>query len=256
MLINDTEYRVHSIAPSVQLQYKMIEKDDGTFVVSDRGLNSDIYESTFTVVGSIATIEQLHSSIRRYGEHLTIVVQNNSENLFGDNIEVNHGGVGCTIMEYGTIQQRIISTAELTLKVRGNRQDLVFRGASVLPSMKCILTGYWTKTTLGTTTKDTYNGTMKYSDSLKDVYESELSTVLSIDDAIGLQNWYRNQRGEVFSMTADNWGVEQPFRGVDDGGLKPPIGDYPYTVRMIALTIEPFGPTHRKCTMMIRKDGR
>lgn len=256
MIINNNEYRVHSIAPSVQLQYKLTEKDDGTFVVVDRGTASDIYESTFTILGKTSIVEELHSSIRRYGAHLTIFIQNNSENLFGDNFVVGYTGVDCTIMQYGEVRQRLISTSELTLTVRANNSNLIIRGSSLLPSMKCILTGYWTKTTLGTTTKDTYNGMMSYADSLKDIHETELSTVLSLEDAISLQNWFRQQRGGMFVMEESVWGVDKPFRDVNNAGLKPDIAGYPYNARMMSLSIEPFGVSHRRCTMLLRKEGR
>jgi hypothetical protein len=121
--------------------------------------------------------------------------------------------------------------------------------------MACISTGYWTRTTTGQTIGDSYTGNIFISDSVKDVYECELSATLKFNDAQNLQEWYRLQRGEVFSMLEDDWGVQKPFRDINQQGSKPQIGDYPYNARMLNLTVERVGPAFRRCTMLLRKEG-
>jgi len=253
MVINLTDYRVYSVTPSVQLQYKLVERDNGTSIIIDRGLISDIYESTFTIMGPTATIQAVQAGILR-DAHVTISGINQDEALFGDNINYT-GSIQCAVMSISEIKQRIISSAEITLTVRANPDDLAFIGEIVLPSMACVSTGYWTKTTLGQTLKDSYTGVMTISDSIKDIYECELTTTLKLDDAIMLQNWFRSQRGDTFTMNQSDWGVSNPFRDINQQGYKTQLSGYPYTVRMISLSIDKLGVNHRTCTMLLRKEG-
>jgi hypothetical protein len=253
MNIWDKTFRVYSVTPAVKLQYKLVERDNGTAITIDRGVNSDMYESTFTIIGETADVEEVQLSINR-NTHINISSINSDEAIFGDN--VNYSGViSCVVIEISQLKQRLKGTSEITLTIRAERSNITFIGQAVLPQIKCVSTGYWTKTTLGQTINDSYTGINNISDSVKDVYECELQSVLNFDDAQKLQEWYRLQRGREFTMLEADWGVDKPFRDINQNGTKPQVGDYPYQARMLSLSIERFGVKHRKVTITLRKEG-
>jgi len=257
MQIWDKVITVQKVAVDTQLQYKIVQKDDGTAVIIDRGSRSDIYSGSFTCIAKTAEIYDIMQQIRR-DSHIGISNCNPDEALFGENVDYTNS-IGCAVLEIGDIRHRSYTTSEITLKVQAEQGDtpLSFVGNSALPQMKCISNGWSIKSRLGQTFYDSYFGNQFVSDSLRDIFQCELSATITLADAISLLNWFRLQRGATFTMNQADWGIAYPFgKGIDNGGLVTESFSYPFTARMLSLTVDRIAPTHRRVTMILEKESQ
>jgi len=252
MNIWDKTVYVRSIEVDTQLQYKLVDKDNGSSVVIDRGSRSDIYEGVFVCVGKTDEIYDIYQQVRRYS-HIAVSNCNSDEALFGENVDYTNQ-IDCLVMELGDIVHTTNKIATVRMRVRAET-PLVFSGTTTLPKLKCIGNGWSTETVLGQSIYDAYFGQQFIIDSLKDKYLCSLSATLKLSETISILNWFRLNRGKPFTMNYDDWGVQYPFgKGVDNGTMLDENFEYPFNARMLSLTVEYVSPTHRIIRVTLRKE--
>lgn len=242
------DLKVISSDPTYYQNIEMIKKTSNKYATIDRGKNSDYYESVITVDGTIDEISNFANFIdftRKYFAHAPYLTDMNiSERVFGDNIDYSTF-IYISILDVSEIQQFNLSRYTIDITIRTVNGWLNFIGTPTLPKINNVDHNYVFINKREQNFNDTYFGNVYIN--ARNVIQSSCSieTILSLSDAINIQEFYRQQRKQRFQMRSEDFELDNPF---NDGS------SYPYTVRMMELNVIPISPNYRRVSFMLERE--
>ena len=259
---NSSEYvnlKIIESRPTYYQAVELLEKTSGEYASIDRGFASDYYECELTIDGKrdeILSIDNFINSILETGDDPFISSTpyitdlNDGERPFGDNI--SYEGLTCfiTIIEKGDVVQTNLNRYTLRFTIRTTSADLYFKGSTDFPKIENITHNISRTNTPQFFNFDTYEGSQFNYFTTQRNNECVIDSIMDVESAIDLQEWFRNQRKQPFTMRKDDFGMEYPF------GDQYEWGDYNgsnyyFRAIMTNLDVQYISPSHRAVSMDI-----
>ncbi len=197
--------------PDTRLALTWNQAADGTWVATDRGYLSDIYETVVSVYGRLADINNLVDALegnKTADNHiLSLDWFWDDEHIFGADVD-HSGAINATCVDFGTIVQGSWGGYGVSLRLRALSPSLT--GTSTLPSLQYLDIGFEADSANGVNKYDTYRGTYTYANRGTDAGRFEGMLKFSDTNMQNMRTYLRSTRGASFSVSGIN-GVKYPW---------------------------------------------
>lgn len=232
-----------------KLAYKLIPVTSLRYKILDRGYTSDQYTCKIECIGKEDTINTIYNFLIKcksvgYSDVKMILSEvNTCESPFGLNVDYTKQN---TCILIGTPEKKQKSFNVYSIEFELKAVNLFFKGTPSIPSLGCIWDGWWGGfKEIGRDVIDSYNNDNFIN--IRDYEERKFIATINtsnLTDAINLEEFYRTQRGQVFTLTDTSIGVSYPF-GSDE------ISFVEYDVILEDLQVEYMSPDYRKYTLTL-----
>lgn len=194
----------------IYINYELLELTSNRYISIDRGFLTDRYSTIFTFTGKKDYIDGILQELNTLRTlQLPIKFDQVDEPFFGDNI--NHSGVlNCTLFDVD--KQEFSNFNVNTVKLEFILNDPIYLSDIGLPdSLHCLKTKWQGFSKWHFTVNETYNRKNYFVDNVKDRYEFTGKYTLTLEDNIKLLNFWRFQRGNVFTINEEQFGGTELF---------------------------------------------
>ncbi len=237
--INAKEY-----TPLILINYELIELSGNKFRSLDRGQETDRYGSKITVYGKEDYISSFINALQELRDNnKPIIVDECEERIFGDHIYYDDP-ISCVIFDLEIEENVSFNAYKVDIVLLAT--DLSYNSAGQLPvAMKCLQHGSKGGVVMNSLVNETYNSDNYYVNRVADSYEFEGEYFLSIDDNADLFNYWRIQRGNVFTINETDFGITDMFGSLGGTGS--------HDVIIKDITYKNISPIHRITTLKLIK---
>jgi hypothetical protein len=244
---NDNTYFTISFqdyVPDIGINYELIELSGNKFRSIDRGIGTDRYATTITAYGKRDYIQSLITELHTLRDNnKPIIIDQVQEGIFGDHINYTVP-ISCVLLEFGQESQRSFNTYQIDFKLISS--GVTYKTGGSLPDkLKCLSAGWIGAVNMNIHTNETYNSSNYFVNRVADSYQFEGLYTLSVADNAELYNFWKGQRGNVFTIDESDFGVTQMFGSLGGTGT--------HDVIIQEITTEPISSIYRSTTIKLIK---
>jgi hypothetical protein len=230
--------------PLISINYELIEISGNKYRSIDRGEDTDRYATKITTYGKRAYIDSLITELQLLRDNnKPIIIDECQEGIFGDHVYYG-SPISCVLFEFGEQSSKSFNTfqIDITLLSTGISYNA---GGSIPTSMKCLSHGWKGGANMNIHTNETYNSNNYFVNRVADSFEFEGSYILTTDDNADLFNYWRIQRGNVFTIDEADFGVTKMFGTLGGTGS--------HDVIIQEIITEPISSIYRSTTIKLIK---
>jgi len=246
---NDDSYldlKITNYEQNIRINYKLVETSGSNILSIDRGALTDRYSSTVIFRGHKDYIREIVSEItllRTNGKEL--VLDQFNENIFGDNVDYS-GAINCLVDSFGKENSPTLNIQSIELVLLPT--NLTFVGTSQLPtSLNCLYSKWEGYSDWNAHVNETYTRNNYFVDREADTYVFEGDYSLTIDENTNLLSFWKQQRGDAFTINDGDFGTSNMFGPVAGTGA--------HSVIILNIEYDRFGPVMRSTTIKLVKVG-
>jgi len=241
------EVKATSISPAITINYKMQELSSRRLRSIDRGVQSDRYATKIRFEGATEYIESLAKVLNDLRLNGSPVVMGDIESNvapFGDHVDYS-GDVETLVQKYGKIESGKRNVLSLTVEFLAT--GLVFNNDAQIPAgLGCLSHRFAKIKEWNTHINETVFGNNYFVDRTADRYIFEGTYILTTEENSQLHNYWRTQRGEIFTALESDFGVTEMF-GEDFEG------ETSHSVVFLDIEYSPISPQYREVTIKLVK---
>jgi len=234
ILVNNTTSATYELKikekfnPSINLSYKFYTLANGNKRFIDRGAASDGYTCRVVTYGKqdyIDGLVEFLQDVRDDGFDMSLSAFNSGETIFGENV-VYTSAIDVMITDIGDVAHKTFRGVELGLEFSvDDVTSLTFDGLGNMPVLSCLQAKYIANRDWNYKVNTSYQQKHYVTDGYFDTGLFKGKFILSNDNMKELREFYRQVRGESFTVTSAN------IKGIDElFGVRGPA--YPTVVRI------------------------
>jgi len=231
----------------IAINYELQELSSRKYRSIDRGDRTDRYSTKLTFSDNPTYINDLLkviTDLRRAGKSIIMGGINSTIAPFGDHVDYS-GEFDTLVEDFGKLSSSKFNTLQNSLTFLAT--GISYSGISKIPDgLECLSHSYETPAEWNTHMNETIFGNNYFVDHTTDKYIFSGSYTLTNSENSELYNFWRQQRGEVFTVTEEEFGVTNMFGGDF-------AGETSHNVIILDIKYSPISPNFRSVTVKMVK---
>lgn len=241
--------RARTDTPEVMINYELRELSSGRTKSIDRGVLSDRYSADITFSDSRTYMYELVRELEELRVNKLPVIMGGFQqdvNPFGDHLNYS-GEISCLIDGWGELNSKQLGQYDLTITFLAT--EVEYDGTPEIPvGMKCLQNDYLTASDWNTSINESYYGNNWFVDRVVDKYYYEGEYLLTTEENRNLFTFWKDQRGNAFTVQESDFGVTNMFGPTF-------LGESQYRVVIIGIEYEVISPVLRRTKITLLKEA-